>query len=141
MEMDLELNIIDSPSEELVNEIRSNLQAFNIEHWETTEKTKHVVELRNGKELLGGLAFTMFGQWQEIHFFWVNPEKRGTGIGKKLLILAEDYAVEKGCKMAGLNTLDFQAKPFYEKHGYAVVYEQKNYPKSGSKFYMEKKLI
>jgi len=140
MELDLELKIIDSPSENLVNEIRKNLQEFNLEHWETQEKTKHVVELRSGHDLVGGLAFTLFGHWLEVHFFWVDPRKRRSGIGKKLILLAEEYALENGCKFACLNTLDFQAKPFYEKCGYKVVYEQKNYPISGSKYYMEKHL-
>jgi len=42
--------------------------------------------------------------------------------------------------MSFLTTFGFQAKPFYEKHGYQVVYEQKNYPRTGSKYFMEKRL-
>jgi ribosomal protein S18 acetylase RimI-like enzyme len=39
-----------------------------------------------------------------------------------------------------LETLNFQAKPFYEKFGYQVVWTQENYPKTGCQYFMVKQL-
>lgn len=37
--------------------------------------------------------------------------------------------------------MSFQAKPFYLKYGYKIVYTQKNYPIINEKYFMEKDLI
>ncbi len=37
--------------------------------------------------------------------------------------------------------MNFQAKPFYLKHGYRVVYIQKEYSLINEKYHMEKTLI
>jgi hypothetical protein len=46
-----------------------------------------------------------------------------------------------GAVQAQLDTLDFQAKPFYEKRGYQVKYQLNNYPLSGTRYFMEKPLV
>ena len=38
-------------------------------------------------------------------------------------------AIKRGCKFALLDTLNFQAKPFYEKFGYKLQWAQENYPR------------
>ena len=50
-----------------------------------------------------------------------KDQERGKGLGEKLLLEAEKPAKEKGSNKAFLLTMVFQAKPFYEKHGYDVV--------------------
>jgi len=57
----------------------------------------------------------------EIDFLWAKDQERGKGLVEKLLLEAEKPAKEKGSNKAFLLTMDFQAKPFYEKHGYDVV--------------------
>jgi GNAT superfamily N-acetyltransferase len=85
-------------------------------------------------------VFTVCGQWLNIHFLWVHESERGKDIGTRLLVEAEKKGKEAGCKRAYLNTFSFQARPFYEKHGYKVVYTQKNYPITNEKYHMEKNL-
>ena len=65
---------------------------------------------------------------------------RGQGLADKLLTALEQSAAKLGATTAQLDTLDFQAKPFYEKRGYVVKYQLNNYPRSGTRYFMEKTL-
>jgi ribosomal protein S18 acetylase RimI-like enzyme len=51
-----------------------------------------------------------------IDVLWVKEESRGDGYGSALLEEMEKIAKEKGCKLVHLDTFDFQAKDFYERH-------------------------
>lgn len=136
----MNIEIVKNPNEILINTIRVKLQDFNAPYWEITHKDKYVFTLKEGDNLIGGMVYTIFGEWLELDYFWVDRESRNKGIGSKILGEVEDFARERGCKRASLNTLNFQAKPFYEKNGYIVVYTQKNYPKTNAKYFMEKEL-
>lgn len=132
--------INENPSEKDINEVRHRLQEHNSSYWEVDSKYKFTITLKNGNDLIGGIIFTIFGEWLEIDFFWVNPNNRAKGYGKQLLDQAEDFAKKKGCKMSFLNTFNFQAKPFYEKNGYLIVHTQKCFPVTNTRYLMEKQL-
>ena len=59
---------------------------------------------------------------------WVDERYRHHGLGSKLIRAAEDAAREKGCYYLCLGTMDFQARPFYEKHGFRVFTVNKDIP-------------
>lgn len=133
--------LLTDPPESAVKDIRSRLLAYNLQHIEDKDPHEYVLRYETAaEELVAGICFTIHGQWLDIDYLVVEEEKRTQGIGSQLLQDVEALAMEKGCTMAFLTTFGFQARPFYEKHGYHVVYEQKGYPRSGSKFYMEKQL-
>jgi hypothetical protein len=46
----------------------------------------------------------------------------------------------RGCIGAHLDTFTFQARPFYERHGYAVFGQLDNYPGGHSRFFLSKRL-
>lgn len=125
----MKIQIEENPDEAKINEVRQLLQEYNDPYWEVREKNTYRITLKENTEVLGGAVFTIFGEWLEVDYFCVHPDKRSKGLGTKLLAEAEKHAKAKGCKTAFLNTFNFQAKPFYEKKGYKVVYIQKNYPK------------
>lgn len=131
-----------NPDNEKITEIRSKLQEYNSKYFEIEDKTTIVVDERNhNNEIIGGIVFTIVGRWLEVDFLWVHEEYRKSGLGSKLLQEAEKIAMNEQCNIAFVNTLSFQAKPFYEKHGYKVKYVQENYPIVNSRYFMEKELV
>ncbi|MEA5029063.1 MAG: GNAT family N-acetyltransferase [Sphaerochaeta associata] len=137
----MEFKFIENPGITAVNEIRDRLKAYNNQFWEVTDKPQYSLTVNEDGCLVGGLVFSVFGDWLELEFLWVDQDFRGRGgVGKELLARAEAYAKDFGCKTAVVNTMSFQAKPFYEKNEYVLMYTQKNYPKTSSRYYLEKKL-
>ena len=51
---------------------------------------------------------------------WVEEKYRRQGLGSAAFQAVEQVAEEKGCHLIFLGTWDFQAKPYYLKHGYTV---------------------
>ena len=67
------------------------------------------VELRNGRGYLGLLA--------------VDPERQGTGLGRKLVAVAEDYFRGEGCRAVDLRVISQRTPlpPFYRRLGYMEI--------------------
>ena len=60
------------------------------------------------------------------------------GNGKQLLRAAEQYALERDCQNVHLDTLSFQARPFYEKYGYEVFGQLEECPPGHTRIYRPK---
>jgi N-acylglucosamine-6-phosphate 2-epimerase len=84
--------------------------------------------LRNESIILGGLVGFTRWNWLFVQKLWVEDSLRNQGYGQRLLHLAEQEALQRGCIGSRLNTLGFQAKGFYEKMGYQVVGQIDDYP-------------
>lgn len=91
-------------------------------------------------ELLAGLVAETFGNWLEIEYLFVKEDLRGQGIGSQLLQRAESEAKKRNCRYAFVNTYQFQAPAFYQKHGYQEVFTLKDYPCTGQRHYYQKDL-
>jgi len=89
---------------------------------------------------IGGLIGEIWGQWLLVKFLWVDTQNLGQGIGSQLLVEAEEFTLNKGCKFSFLDTFSFQAKPFYEKQGYIVKMTLHDFPVESRRYYMTKKL-
>ena len=138
----MELKIDEAPSAELMQFFNKKIEEFNVARWEVKEKKPVVIKIEDqAGRITAGVAAKTFGLWLLIENLWVSDELRGQQIGSKILKKLEDFAIGQGCKYALLDTLNFQAKPFYEKYGYAVEWTQNKYPKDGCKYFMVKKLM
>ena len=91
-------------------------------------------------ELMAGLVAETFGNWLEIEYLFVKEDLRGQGIGSQLLQRAESEAKKRNCRFAFVNTYQFQAPAFYQKHGYQKVFTLKDYPCTGERHYYQKDL-
>ena len=91
-------------------------------------------------ELKAGLVAQTFGNWLEIEYLFVKEDLRGQGIGSQLLHQAESEAKMRNCRFAFVNTYQFQAPAFYQKHGYQEVFILKDYPYTGQRHYYQKDL-
>ena len=97
------------------------------------------IEDEHGR-LLAGLVAETFGNWLEIEYLFVKEELRGQGIGSQLLQQAESEAKKRNCRYVFVNTYQFQAPAFYQKHGYKEVFTLKDYPYDGQRHYYQKEL-
>ncbi len=65
---------------------------------------------------------------------------RSQGVGAALLEAFETEARRRGCAIVFLDTFSFQARPFYERHGYAVALAIEGYGDGITRFTMLKRL-
>ena len=92
-------------------------------------------------EVLGGLLGDIWGEWLHVKFVWVAAPARGRGFARAMMAAAEAYAIKRGCRSAYLETFSFQARPLYEKLGYTVFGELKDFPPGRSQFFMKKTFV
>jgi|TARA_R110000772_G_scaffold19634_11_gene54766 GNAT superfamily N-acetyltransferase len=137
----LKIEVIENPATELIAFLDDKIAEFNWANWEVSERKAIAVKLNdeNG-DVIAGAAGRTFGDWLMINTLWVSETLRGQQVGSKILHEMEQAAQARGCNKALLDTLNFQAMPFYEKHGYQVQWTQQGYPKTGCRYYMMKQL-
>lgn len=92
------------------------------------------------RNCIGGCSGHTYGNWLFIEYLWVDNTIRKKGIGSKLLNSMEHQAHLRKCKFSLLDTFSFQARPFYEKHGYQTVMTLDDFPMHHQRFYLTKKL-
>jgi len=121
---------------------KQKIAEFNAMHSDTSLRQPLGLAIHNeAGTLLGALAGRTFGNWFYLESFWLAPELRGKGQGSAMLQRAEQIARDRGCFFVVLDTLDFQARPFYEKYGYQLQWTQQDYPfAGGAKYFMSKAL-
>jgi len=107
-----------------------------------TELGRRVQILIRNREsrVVGGVIGLAFGGWLYVSLLWVEESLRNKGNGTRLLKMVENEAAKLGCKYAHLDTYSFEARPFYEKHGYILFATLDNYPEGHSKHFLKKKL-
>ncbi len=121
--------------------VRNRLSMFNASATGRSDFYPVNIFLKGEKdEILGGLLGYLWSDWLYVAILWVDDALRGQGHAIHLMDAAEDYARQRGCHSASLDTHSFQARPFYEKRGYEVFGVLDDYPKGHKKFFLKKKL-
>lgn len=110
----------DDADEEVQKGLYAGMRAFNAAAVEGLQSHKIVAAVRgdDGK-LHGGVIGRLAGDSVYMEIVWNDDEVRGTGFGTAMMTLVEDRARALGAREAWLYTMSFQARPFYEKLGYA----------------------
>lgn len=98
------------------------------------------VMLRHAGQLVGGLVGETGRRVFYIDMLWLAPDWRRGGRGAQILRAAEAEAIRRGCRTVWLDTYDFQARPFYERHGYQVFGELDGLPGGHRRWFMKKAL-
>ena len=136
MKLKLE-NIESKRTQELANLVR----AYNRSNREPSKSEPLNIYLEDEQgNLVAGMVAETFGNWLEIEYLYVSDDLRGQGIGSKILEMAENESRNRGCKYSFVDTFNFQAQKFYEKHGYKEVFALKKYPYTGERYYYTKEL-
>ncbi len=126
--------------------VLAGLLAYNRTFAPPAEPTPLVLAARGPDgALLGGLVGeTLWGAtgegWLQVALLWVDAAARGRGLGRALLHAAEGEALARGCRHVALDTFEFQARPFYERAGYAVFAVQEGFPPGHRRWFLRKTL-
>lgn len=132
---------LEQPDHELINFIEQQIDEFNRARWPDEQKRALAVISRSEDgTIVAGAAAKTFGNWLLVENLWVSDGLRGRGLGSRLLKDLETAALKRGCRHSLLDTLEFQARPFYERHGYRLQWTQDDYPLEGAKHFMTKQL-
>ncbi len=128
------------PDDEAV--VRTGLTAYN--HLQTGigdnyHRLAIFVRDENGKVAAGLIGGTYWG-WLSVELLWVCDELRHRGYGSRLLRAAEGEAIRRHCRNVHLDTMSFQALPFYLKHGYTVWGELQDLPPGHTRHFLQKRL-
>jgi GNAT superfamily N-acetyltransferase len=91
-------------------------------------------------ETLGGLTGKVMFDWVYINLVHLPEHLRGSGLGSRVMQRAEAFARERGLVGIWLDTFAFQARGFYEKLGYEVFGELRDFPRGSSRFFLSKRL-
>lgn len=137
----MKIEVLQNPDTQLIDYLDKQIADFNWSNWEVQERKPLAVQIKNEHgEVIAGAAGRTFGNWLQLSTLWVSEELRGKAMGSQILKSFEDAGKKRGCTTCLLDTLNFQAMPFYKKHGYKTQWVQQNYPKTGCKYFMTKTL-
>lgn len=116
------LTVTDAPDPQAEAVIGEGLRRFNVEQSgiDDSRPLAVVVSDPETKTVLGGLTGRTSLGLLFVDLFFLPASLRGGGVGSRILQLAEDEARRRGCSVAMLYTISFQAPAFYERHGYRV---------------------
>ncbi len=107
----------------------------------TRKSTSYSVLLKDPKDkMIGAVIVTFLWNGMEIKSLWVDESIRRKGWGRKLMQVAEEEAVKRGCTIAYTNTFTWQAPGFYEKLGYKLYGKLEDFPKGSTLSYFSKQL-
>ena len=90
--------------------------------------------------VVGGLWGRFYYDWLFIALIFVPEDRRGQDLGAALLAMAEAQARAWGGVGVWLDTFSFQARGFYERHGFTLFGEIADYPAPHRRFYLSKRL-
>lgn len=118
------------------------LREFNEAHVGDSSPLRLTVFARDESgRIVGGLRGMSAWSWMHITFLVVCAEHRGIGLGTRLVELAEEEALRRGCLGMHLETASFQALPFYEKMGYSVFGQIEDCPPGHVCYFLSKRFV
>jgi ribosomal protein S18 acetylase RimI-like enzyme len=89
-------------------------------------------------ESVGGLSGMFCYGSMHIDMLWIDGSARGNGWGKKIVEEAERHARQRGCSFATLETMDWEALPFYQKLGFIVEFVRNGYDNNSTMYFLRK---
>lgn len=129
----------------LSKEIEENLlQALAELNAQSTNTTIVLTARGAGGKIVGGISGSTSYGWFLVKLLWVSNQERGTGVGKRLMLEAEEYSKKRGCHGAWLDTSNPQAREFYLRLGYSdfgvLSNGQDKQPVGHNRWFMKKSL-
>ncbi|MFC0409998.1 GNAT family N-acetyltransferase [Roseomonas elaeocarpi] len=135
------IELTDAPPPETRDAILAPLLEFNAAQAGPSNARPLAILLRRpgSDAVVGGLLGRTAGGMLFVELFFIPEDLRRGGLGRRLLAQAEEEARRRGCHGAWLDTYSFQARGFYEKQGYTVFGEIRDYPPGHSRYFLSKR--
>ncbi|MGC1549602.1 MAG: GNAT family N-acetyltransferase [Rhodanobacter sp.] len=137
------LFVTDKPEAEALARISDGLDHFNIEASGIADRRPLavLVEDPDTHEVLGGVTGRTSLGLLFLDVFFLPEALRGSGLGSRILQMAEDEGRRRGCRSAVLYTISFQAPEFYKRHGWQVFGEIACDPPGTKRIFLTKDLV
>lgn len=117
--------------------IRNGIVDFNAQI--IKEKSSHFsVFAKDGAQIIGGALIWDHSDALYIDVLWCNEQYRKQGIGTKFITMIDDAAKNKELLKIFVDTYEFQAQAFYEKHGFYCIGTIPKYLKDYDRIFMRK---
>jgi GNAT superfamily N-acetyltransferase len=134
--------LTDTPEASELAAIRRGLDAFNRAASGIDDQRPIALLVKDPatSEVLGGLYGRTSRGVLFIDVFFLPESMRGSGLGSRLLQMAEDEGRRRGCRTGLLHTNTFQAPRFYQKHGWREYGNFPSDPPGSSRLFFTKDL-
>jgi len=117
--------------------IRNGIVDFNAQI--IKEKSSHFsVFAKDGAQIIGGALIWEHSDALYIDVLWCNEQYRKQGIGTKIITMIDDVAKNKRLPKIFVDTYEFQAQAFHEKHGFYCIGTIPKYLKDYDRIFMRK---
>lgn len=141
------MNISYKKDQDTIDHLKHKIRAFNNEYSPYHKASREpgyvqpilITKKENGK-LIGGLSARYYWDMIYLDEFYIDATYRKSGLGSDMLKTLIGIGQDKMAKYICLETFSFQARQFYEKFGFEVIGEIKDYPPGESMFTMRKNL-
>jgi len=132
--------VTDTPEPRDAEVIVQGLSAFNGEHVGASDRRTLALLVKDAAgNTVGGIGGNSSLGLLFIDLVYLPKALRGSGLGSRLLAMAENEGRRRGCRSAFLYTLSFQAPDFYKRHGWRVMGEIEC-DRGASRIFMTKQL-
>jgi GNAT superfamily N-acetyltransferase len=137
-----DLIVEDHPDPRDVAFLDDQINAYNIAVTQIDDWRALAIFVRDDAgHLVAGISGGTWAGYLEVKDLWVREDQRGQGLGRRLLLAAEQEARERGCQQVLLDTHDFQAPGFYQRLGYTVFGVLEGIGGRHTRYYLSKKLL
>ncbi len=134
------LIVTDTASDEARKIVDDGLAEHGVEqagYWDARPLHVLAQDQADGRVLGGFIGRTSLGL-MFIELAFLPEESRNRGLGTRMLQMAEEEAVRRGCRGGVLYTISFQAPAFYERDGWREFGRVPCQPPGVSRIFMTK---
>ena len=135
---------IDKCTEKEKSHIIEELISYNLSKVEATQNELFVdlsYKIESQGKIIAGIIARMYC-WNVVYIdsLWVDDLYKNQHIGTRMLQQVESVSKKMGAYLIHLDTFDFQARDFYEKHGYTVFGKLDDCPRHHCRYFLRKDL-
>ncbi|HUN40290.1 MAG TPA: GNAT family N-acetyltransferase [Acetobacteraceae bacterium] len=136
------LVVTDVADDETYRIVNDGLAGHGVEqagYWDSRPLYVNVQDASD-QRILGGIVGRTSLGLMFIELVFLPEELRNRGLGTRMLQMAEQEAVRRGCCAGVLYTISFQAPAFYQRHGWREFGRVACHPPGTSRIFMTKDL-